>query len=107
MSDRRRPDLLARLVGMLTFLAGLLVIAVVLKLAYGLFLDPTMGRGTEVASAGDPLWATMLRSFGALLLRVLLLLLGSISGSLIANKGMRLYVGALEAQRDPTDAEPN
>jgi hypothetical protein len=90
-----RPDLLARLLGVLTFLTGLAVIGFVLRLAYGLYLDPTLGRGLVPPRPGDAAWTGIVWAFASLLIRVLLLLLGSICGSLIANKGVRLYVGAL------------
>ncbi|MBM3494331.1 MAG: hypothetical protein FJX72_08430 [Armatimonadetes bacterium] len=95
MPDGKRPDLLARLLGVLTFVGGLAIIAFVLKLGYGLYTDPTLGHGLKPAKPTDPVWTGIVGGFVSLVVRILLLFLGSVCGSLIANKGLRLYVGAL------------
>jgi hypothetical protein len=105
MSAPRKPDLLARLLGLLTFLGGLAVIVFVLKLGYRLFLDPTLGQSLKPAGPDESALMALGRSFMALIVRILLLFLGSVCGSLIANKGMRLYVGALQAQATQSPRE--
>jgi len=105
VSAARRPDIAARLIGLATFLGGLAVIGIVLKLGYGLFTDPTLGQGVKPAGADESALVAIVRGFAALLVRILLLFLGSVCGSLIANKGMHLYVGALEAHRSAARTE--
>jgi hypothetical protein len=94
-----RPDLFARVTGFLVFLLGIAIIVGVLYLAFEMWRDPNLGIG----AAARPLpgvTATGLTAtdigigFGRLILRIGLLFLGSISGSLIANKGIKLYFSA-------------
>ncbi len=97
MAGDRRPDVTARLLGLATFLGGIAVILIVLKLGYDLFTDPTLGRGVKPTGTDETTLLAIARGFAALVVRILLLFLGSVCGSLIANKGMHLYVGALAA----------
>ena len=85
-----RGDLFARVFGFLITLVGLAVILGVLWLGFGMYKDTNLGLGGP--SAGPSPNATDLGlGFVKLILRIALLFLGSISGSLIANKGIHLY----------------
>lgn len=89
----RRGDILGRIVGFLVFLLGIAIILVVLRLGFTLFQDPTLSQGS--AASTKPSVESLASGFGALLIRIALLFLGSISGSLIANKGINLYFASL------------
>src|SRR5262245_37706566 len=83
-----RGDLFAKIVGFFVMMVGLAVILGVLWLAFGMFKDPNMGLGAGAATkTATDLGAGIIR----LVFRLALLFLGSISGSLIANKGIHLY----------------
>ena len=84
-----KRDIFAQVMGFLVFLVGLGVILSVLYLALKMFQDDKLGIH---ASSGPSISATDLGvGFGALVLKIALLFLGSISGSLISNKGIQLY----------------
>ncbi|MCC6730021.1 MAG: hypothetical protein IT208_11855 [Chthonomonadales bacterium] len=102
MAAPTRGDLPARVVGALVFLAGVLVIFVVLVLAFRMFQDPNLGVR---AGAASPTATDIGVGFLRLLLRIGLLFLGSVSGSLIANKGIRLYFAGLPGRAQPAERE--
>lgn len=104
MHKSPRGDLFARILGALVFLAGIGVILGVLWLALEMWRDPNLGlhslNGKASPSASD-----VGIDFGKLLVRILLLFLGSVSGSMIANKGVHMYFSAL-APKPPMPAPP-
>lgn len=95
MASRQKPDTTARVLGALVFLLGVGAIVIVLVLAYELFLHPNLGQATGGAPGGETTFMTLASGFGELLVRILLLFVGSVSGSLIATKGVRMYSAAL------------
>ena len=98
MSAAPRGDLLARIIGMVVFLVGVGVILEVLLLAFQMFRDPTMGIHAPGAPGASATAADLGVGFVRLILRIALLLVGSISGSLIANKGSNLYFASLPSR---------
>ena len=99
MSPQVRGDLFAKIVGFFVMMVGLAVILGVLWLAFGMFKDPNMGLGAGAASkTATELGAGIVR----LVFRLALLFLGSISGSLIANKGIHLYFTGAAHGSGPT-----
>lgn len=90
MSSETRGDRLARCVGGAVFLCGLAVIAGVLCLAYGLYLDPGIPAAPS-ASAASPTLTDLGVGFGHLIVRIALLFLGSLCGWFIAGRGIGLY----------------
>ena len=96
MAPVGRGDLFAKVIGFFVMMVGLAVILGVLWLGFGMFRDQNLGLG---AGNGPAPTATDLGiGFVKLVLRIALLFLGSISGSLIANKGIHLYfTGAAQA----------
>lgn len=97
MAGGARGDLFGRVVGGLVFLGGLFVICVVLWLAFQLFRNPNLGTQPGTVASKNMAAADIALGFMMLLGRIALLFVGSISGSLIANKGIRLYFAALPA----------
>jgi hypothetical protein len=80
-------------VGFLTFFVGVGLLLLTFKLAYDMFsvrpevaMGTQAGTGIDVARAGESLASVLVR-FG-------LLLIMAIVGSMIANRGIKLYVSA-------------
>ncbi len=84
---------LAQAMGILFFLLGIGIIAFVLLQAFHLYQDPT--GGASAGTAPDRTTDQIGKDLIALVVKIALLFLGSISGSLIANKGINLYFSAL------------
>ena len=97
MSSRSRGDLFARVIGFLVFALGIGAIVAVLCLAFDMWRDPYLGvklpGASHVASSLQDLGI----GFGQLIVRIALLFLGSVCGSLIANKGINLYFTGLHS----------
>ncbi len=92
MAPTPRGDLFARTIGFLVFVLGLSIIIAVLMMGFDLYRDPNLG----IRSTGPTPTATEIgSSLARIVLKLLLLFLGSISGSLIANKGVKLYFASL------------
>jgi len=89
MATPPRRDIFAQVMGFLVFLLGLGIILGVLWLAFGIWNDSNLGLGA--AGKNGTTAADIGVGFGKLTMRIILLFLGSVSGSLIANKGIRLY----------------
>jgi hypothetical protein len=103
VAPKARPDLFARVVGFLVFALGIAIIVGVLYLAFEMWKDPNLGirevalppaASTPATGPTGPTATDIGIGFGRLILRIGLLFLGSISGSLIANKGIKLYFSA-------------
>ena len=91
----RRNPILPQVIGMLVFAAGLFIIGYVLVLAFRLYQDPNLGlRPTPAGASPDAV--ALGTGFVQLIIRIVLLFLASICGSLIANKGINLYFTALK-----------
>ena len=84
-----KRDYFAQAMGFITFALGLAVIIEVLIIAMQMFNDKNLGFHTT--NPKGPSAADIAIGFGVLVLRIALLFLGSISGSIIANKGVQLY----------------
>ena len=76
---------------MLVFLTGVGLLLVTFRLAYGMFTVPhdqalglQKGKAVDLAVAGE--------SFAGLIVRVLLLLVMGAVSSMVANRGIKLYV---------------
>lgn len=94
-----RSDTIGRVIGMITFLLGVGLLLFVFKIAYELFnVSPSDALGMKFT--GDPKTDPNLTKigglFGGVLVRMVYLFLMSISGSLVANKGINLYFSALQ-----------
>jgi hypothetical protein len=106
MQKAGRGDLLARLIGILVFALGIAIIMWVLWLAYQMFQDPSLGAPEKLNPKADPSAYQVGMSFGRLIVRILLLCLGSYSGSLIAHKGVFLYFSGLQGAPAVTFDKP-
>ncbi len=93
MPAASRGDLFARVMGFIVFLLGVAIILGVLKLGFDMYQDPRLGSIT--ARGASPNAVEIGTSFVRLVIRIVLLFLFSVSGSLIANKGISMYFTAL------------
>jgi hypothetical protein len=91
--DSHKRDILGTLVGLLVFFCGVGLLLLTFSLAYSLFEVPpdkaiglTPHQPIDVSTAGN--------SAGILLLKIFLLLIMALVGSMIANRGISLYTGA-------------
>ena len=94
-AETRKPanDALGALFGIGAFVAGLVILFVTFQLAYGMFNVPareTLGDEKDVTELG--------KTFGHVLLRVGLLLVMSVVGSVIAGQGVRMYLASRSKQ---------
>lgn len=93
MSDRHRHDVFGALIGFLTFLGGIALLVLTFKLAYDMFsVPPESALGIDQKKAVD--LARAGESLTTILGRVVLLLVMAGVGSLVANRGIKLYVSA-------------
>ena len=95
-----RGDIFGRALGAFIILGGIAVICAVLWYAFQMFNDPNLGLGTaKNATAAD-----VGMGFGKLVIRIILLALASVSGSLISNKGINLYFASLPGAAHPPES---
>ncbi len=102
----RQGDLLGRILGVLVFLTGVVLMVLVFRDAHMMFTSDTMGlqigsASTSATGATSQLGASAVSMFS----RLGLLLVMAIISSLVANKGVNLYF-ASHAARKSADATP-
>jgi len=90
---KNRGSISGSLLGLLVFLGGVALLLFTFKLAYDMFLvppDQALGvkpkQPIDLGQAGQ--------SFAGLVLRVLLLAIMGLMGSLVANRGVSLFAGS-------------
>lgn len=92
-----------QVVGLLTFLGGVALLALTFKLAYDLFqLPPATVLGLKENQPIDVQYAG--RSAMEVVIRIILLLMMCVVGSVIANRGIRLYqasIGEIKLHSSP------
>ena len=100
----QKTDLTGRILGLIVFLAGIGVLAVVFVFAYGFFTSQSCGVQIP---AGPDAEAAPTSELGAsavvILAKILSLIVMAIVGSIIAGRGMQLYftaTGSADANRD-------
>lgn len=86
-----RSDWLGSLIGLLVFLSGIGLLIATFNLAFSLFsVPPSVAltdaetKAVDLARAGETL--------GSIVIKMLLLLVMCVVGSVVANRGIRLYV---------------
>ena len=87
---RARRDWVGSAIGLLVFLGGVALLVVVFRLAYEMFqtpptvaLDIEGGKTLDLGKASD--------RASAIVVKVILLLVMSVAGSLVANRGILMY----------------
>ncbi len=89
-------DIICRVIGILVFCVGVGLLVAVFSMAYKLFnSSPAQVLGISFTGNPhkDPGAATIGSQFGWLLCRIGFLLLMALAGSLVAQKGVNLYLG--------------
>lgn len=100
-----RSDWLGSLIGLVVFFAGIGLLAVTFELAYSLFsVPPAVALADQKAKAVDLYRAG--ESLAAIATKVLLLLVMCMVGSVIANRGIRLYVSC-RVPAPPKESPPD
>lgn len=103
----RRSDLLGRIIGLVVFLGGIGLLAFIFSAAYGWFTEPSAGLQTApVTGSSVPATTQLGTSLIRLLVRIGLLLVMTIIGSLLASRGAQLYFAAINTRPPaiaPTD----
>lgn len=90
MAASSKGAMVARSLGGLVLTIGIAIVITVLWLAYGLFKNPDLGLASV---QGGPSAADIGIGFARLLVRIGLLFLGSVCGSMIASRGVSLITG--------------
>lgn len=100
-AEEQRSDWLGGLVGILIFLVGVGLLLLTFKLAFDMFsVRPEVALGVDKKVPVD--LARTGESFMGVVARILLLLVMSVVGSVIANRGIRLYAESrAHPQRPP------
>lgn len=87
---RRRRDWVGSSIGLVVFLGGVALLVLVFRLAYDMFqtppaiaLDIQGGKALDLGNASN--------QASSILVRVILLLIMSVAGSLVANRGILMY----------------
>ena len=87
---RRERDWIGSTIGLLVFLGGVALLVLVFRLAYDMFqTPPTMALDIQGGKALDLGKAS--NSASAILVKVIVLIIMAIAGSLIANRGILMY----------------
>ncbi|MDO8683261.1 MAG: hypothetical protein Q7N50_07270 [Armatimonadota bacterium] len=93
MEREARKDLLARVVGMLVLVAGIGILVFVFVRAYILFSSPAAGLIFPTPSRGVPPTTSNLSGAAlALVAQIGLLFIMTLVGSLLASRGIQLYL---------------
>ena len=93
MNERPHSDWLGALIGFLTFVGGVALLLFTFKLAYEMFsIPPDRAIGLSKDNAVD--FSKAGASLTNIAMRILLLLVMAGVGSMVANRGIRLYVSA-------------
>jgi hypothetical protein len=88
---RQKPDYFGCLLGILTFFGGMALLLVTFKLAYEMFSIPPE-KALKMPTEGAMNVNLAIQSFGWLIVQVFLLLVMGFIGSMIANRGIKLYL---------------
>lgn len=98
MSSGYRGDLTGRVLGAITFLIGIGLLGLVFYEAHGLFRTSSAQALGLVFTGNpklDPTAMQVAAQFGWLILRIAVMFIMAIAGSLISQKGINLYFSAV------------
>ncbi len=98
MSSGYRGDLTGRILGVITFLVGVALLCIVFYAAYDLF-KATPAQALGLTFTGDPKRDPSAMNVGSqfawLLVKIALMIVMAVAGSLVAQKGINLYFSAV------------
>lgn len=95
----RRQDILGSILGILVLLSGIGLLIFVFVLAYSFFNSPAGQLATSKLGADISATTSLGHSAINLLVRIALLIVMMIIGSLLAGRGAQLYFASLEPDR--------
>jgi|CXWL01.1.fsa_nt_gi hypothetical protein len=105
MKRQHSSDWFGMLLGFLTFVSGICLLLFTFKLAFELFsVPPEQAVGIAKDKAVD--FAQAGQSLVAVLVRIVLLLVMAGVGSMIANRGIKLYVSARAMVMPTSEPQP-
>lgn len=90
-------DKTGRLIGMLIFIAGIAILIFVFFTAYGMFNSTTPGLSANAKLAVDVLGGVLIN----MIVRLFMLFIMTLAGSLIAARGISLYTGSPRGSSAP------
>ncbi len=100
---KSRGSISGSLLGLLVFLGGVALLAFTFKLAYQMFIVPPQdalgikeGKPLDLGQAGQ--------SFVGVLIKILMLVIMGLVGSLISNRGVTLFTGSRVSPKKPSEA---
>lgn len=100
-----RSDWMGSLIGLLVFLSGIGLLAVTFQLAFSMFsVPPSVALSSGPEKAVDLTRAG--ESLAVVIVKVMLLLVMCVVGSVIANRGIRLYVSCRHPAPKHEEPEP-
>ena len=103
----RKDDLIGRLIGIIVFLLGIGLLAFVFATAYSWFTTPSAGLAiSPTPGSTAPATAQLGQSAVVLLVKIGLLIVMTIVGSLLAGRGVQLYFAATSASKHPPSIAP-
>lgn len=105
----RRHDLIGRILGIIVFLGGIAVLAFVFMTAYHFFQSPLgeIKPPVQGTSATSPATDQLGRSALSVLIRIALLIVMTIVGSLIAGRGVQMYFASSDSTRHRDSITPH
>lgn len=102
ISIKARGSISGSLLGLIVFLAGVALLAFTFNLAYGMFMVPPQDalgvqkdQPLDLGRAGQ--------SFVGVLIKVLMLVVMGLVGSMIANRGVTLFTGSRVDPKKPSE----
>lgn len=107
MSSGHRGDILGRVLGAFVFLGGVALLGIVFNMAHTLFTaGPEQALGLTFTGDPklDPPALKIATHFGWLVLRIVLMFIMAIAGSLISQKGVNFYFSCVKGV--PVDMMP-
>jgi hypothetical protein len=88
-----RRDAIGSILGILVFLGGIALLLLVFRMAYEMFtMPPSNALGLKSAKAID--FNVVGNSLTTIVVRILLLLVMGVFGSLVANRGISMYTSS-------------
>ncbi len=97
VTEGRRTDWFGVVLGAAVFLGGIVLLGITFFHAFSLFSTPQ----SELIQRQNPEVTALVGDFSYVLLRIGLLLVMSIVGSIVSGKGIRMYLAAREGLSAP------
>lgn len=100
----RKDELVGRFLGIMVFLGGIVLLGVVFLNAYSWFTTPNAGLSVPTGTSSAGTTSQLGQSAIRMLVKIGLLIVMTIVGSLLAGRGIQLYLASLQHHRPPAMA---